>query len=125
MGILHCESVDKNVHGRAVFLSQDFFSIAQHPVALQGGKHLAMAFRDREYSLARVRVQQSVAAVVAEHADQRVVDLNEAAVRAAEEEPFLNVVEQLAIAALGFAAVGDVLEYMDGLEAFAAGGMHF
>src|SRR5438874_5052890 len=57
------------------------------------------------------------------HANQRVVDLDEATIRTAEKETFLDVVEQFPIAALGFATISDVLEYVDSLEAFAAGGV--
>ena len=69
-------------------------------------------------------MQQFIAAVVAEHADQGVIDFDEASIRAAEKQSFLNVVEQFAIAAFGFAAVGDVLQNMNGLKAFVAGGMN-
>ena len=64
------------------------------------------------------------AAAVPEHAHQRVVDFDEAAVRGGEKHSFLNVVEQFAIAALRFPAVGDVLEHVDGLQAFAVGAVY-
>src|SRR5215470_14946293 len=52
------------------------------------------------------------------------IDFDEASVRAAEEQSFLNIVEKLAVAALGFASVGDVLKDVNGLQAFAAGSVH-
>src|SRR5271170_6602152 len=41
-----------------------------------------------------------------------------------EKYTFLNVVEQFAVAALGLAAVGDVFQHVDGLQALAGGAMH-
>ena len=41
-----------------------------------------------------------------------------------EINPFLDVVEQFAIALLGFAAVGDVFEHVDGLHLGAGGGVN-
>ena len=69
-------------------------------------------------------MQQCFPAVVPQHAYQRVVYFDESSVGTAEEEAFLNVVEEFAITALGLAAVGDVLKHMDGLQPFAAGRVH-
>ena len=69
-------------------------------------------------------LQQLFPAVISEHANQRIVDFDEAAVRRGEKQSLLNVVEEFAIAALRFAAIGDVFEHMDGLHAFAAGAVN-
>ena len=69
-------------------------------------------------------MQQFVPAVVPQHANQGIVDFDETAVWTAEKQSFLNVVEQFAIAALGFTAIGDVLQHVDGLKALAAGGVY-
>jgi len=69
-------------------------------------------------------VQQFFSAGMPEHAHQRVIDLDESAIRTAKEQAFLNVVEQFAVAAFGLSAVSDVLQYMNRLQSFAAGGMH-
>ena len=53
-------------------------------------------------------MQQLFSAVVPEHAHQRVIDFHKSPVRTAEEKTFLNVVEEFAVAALGFPAVGNI-----------------
>ena len=69
-------------------------------------------------------MQQIFPAVVAEHANQRVVDLDEAAVGRGEEQSFLNVVEQFPVALLHLKAIADVLQHVDGLHALAAGAVY-
>ena len=68
-----------------------------------------------------VGLQQLIPAAVAEHANQRVIDFDKAAVGGGEEQPFLNVVEQFAVALFHFQAVADVLQHVNGLHALAAG----
>src|SRR6266404_510660 len=78
----------------------------------------------REHLFPWIAVQQLVPAGMSEHANQRVIDLDEPTIGTAKEQPFLNVVEQFAIAALGLAAVSYVLQHMDGLQALTAGSMY-
>ncbi len=63
---------------------------------------------------AYVGAQEFVAGTVAEHAHHGVVDVEKAAVGRGEEQAFLNAVEEFAIAALGFAAIGHILQNVDG-----------
>src|SRR5215813_12518976 len=83
-----------------------------------------MCFRTQENVLTRIALQKFFAAFIAEHAHESVVDFNEASVGAAEKQSLLNIVEEFAVAAFGFAAIGDVFEDMDGLQSFTAGGVH-
>jgi hypothetical protein len=55
-----------------------------------------------------IHLQEFFPAGVAEHGDQSIIHFHEAAFGGAEKEPFLNVVEQFAVTALGLAAVRDV-----------------
>ena len=52
-----------------------------------------------------------------------VIHLEEATLRGREENALLNVVEEFAVAALGFEAVGNVFEDVHGLQLGAAGGV--
>ena len=64
-----------------------------------------------------IDLQKFFAAGISQHAHQGVVHFDEAALRRAEEQAFLNVVEQFAVTAFGLAAVGDVFEHVNGLQA--------
>src|ERR687887_630010 len=83
-----------------------------------------MCFRVEKDVLTWVALQKLFATFVVEHAHQSIVDFDETSVGAAEEQSLLNVVKQFAVTAFGFATIGDVLEYVDRLQAFAAGGVH-
>src|SRR5258708_15824130 len=64
----------------------------------------------------QVQLEDFLAGLVAQHAHQSIVHLDEMAFWRSKKDAFLHVVKQLAIAALGLAAVGDVLEHMHGLQ---------
>src|ERR1700745_1433072 len=68
-----------------------------------------------------VDFEEFVAIMVAEHANQGVVNLDKTAGRDGEEEAFLNVVEQFAITSLGLTPVGDVLENVNGVLTITIG----
>src|SRR5258708_3327470 len=77
-----------------------------------------------EVELARdIDFEQLLAAGISQHADQRLVNLDKASVRSGEVEAFLDVVEQLAIATLGFLPVGNILQNVNRFPAFYASGM--
>src|SRR5690242_9920352 len=78
-----------------------------------------------ENIVSRAAVQQLIAAVVRKHTDQSVVYLDKAPVRTAEKQALLNIVEQLAVAPLSLAAIGNVFEYVNRLQAFTAGAVNF
>ena len=63
-----------------------------------------------------IHLQKFFAAAVTEHADQGVIHFNEASVGRGEEEAFLDVVKQFAIAPLRFTPIGNILENMNGLK---------
>ncbi len=61
-----------------------------------------------------IGAQQFIARVVAEHAHHGVVDVQKPAIRRREKQAFLNAVKQFAVAPLRFAAVGNVLQNVNG-----------
>ena len=54
---------------------------------------------------AHIGAQKFVARFVAQHADHGVIHVEELPFRRGEKQSFLNIVEQLAVAPFGFAAV--------------------
>ncbi len=71
-----------------------------------------------------VDLQQFFAAAIAQHAHHGIVDFDEAAFGRTEEQAFLNIVEELAVAALGFAAVGNIFQHVNGLQSLVRRSMH-
>ena len=71
-----------------------------------------------------VDLQQFIAAAVAQHAYQGIVDFDETTAGRAEEQAFLNIVEQLAITPFGLASVRDVFQNVNGLQAFVGGSVN-
>src|ERR1019366_4440966 len=122
--IAHRETVDQDVDGRSILAPQEFFLIAQSTLAFEKFRQFFPPPRRKIDLGGNVELNDLFPAAIAEDANQRVVDFHEAALGRREENSFLNVVEQFAIAALGFAPVGDVLENMHGLQLCAAGGMY-
>ena len=124
LGVAHRESIDEHVDHRSVAAAERLFVVAHYAVLFHLSRQFLMAL-GREINLgANVDLQQIFPAAVAEHADQCVVDFDEAAVGRGEEQSFLNVVEQFPVSLLHFQAVADVLQHVDGLHAFAAGAVH-
>ena len=64
------------------------------------------------------------AAGIAEHAHHGIVDFDEASGGRAEEQAFLNIVEEFAVAALGLAPVRNIFQDVNGLQTFVGGAMH-
>ena len=118
--IAHRETVDEDVDGRSILAPEDFFLIAQSALAFEQFLHFFPLLRRKIDLGGNVELNDLFPTAIAEDANQRVVDFDEAALGCGEENSFLNVVEQLAIAALGFAPVGDVLEHVHGLQLGAA-----
>src|SRR2546430_9575994 len=78
-------------------------------------------FSRRKNFFPRIAMQQLVPAVAAKRSHQRVIHFDKAAIWTAKKQSLLNVVEKLPIPAFGLAAVGNVFQYVDGLQSFAAG----
>jgi len=110
--------------GRSIFAAEHLFVIVQFAGALEQVGEFLAALRGKVELGGNVQLQDFFAAAVAENADQSVVDFDEAALRRRNVNPLLNIVEQFAIAAFGFTAVGDVLEHMHGLQLGTAGGVN-
>ena len=125
VSITHREGIDQDVNRAPILSLQHFFAIAQSAFALHERKKLGMAFGGGKNIFTGIAVQEFVATFVTEHANQGVINFDESTLGTAEEEPFLNVVEEFAIAALGLAPVGNVLQNVNSLKAFAAGGVYF
>ena len=98
--------------------------VPHHAVLLHLAGKFLVPFGGEINLVANVGLQQLFPAAVAQHADQRIVDFDKAAVGGGEEQSFLNVVEQFAIALLHFQAIADVLQHMDGLHALVAGAVY-
>ena len=81
----------------------------------------SLAARRRIQMGAYVCAQKFFAGFVAEHADHSVVDVEELTFGSGEEQTFLNVVEELAITALGFTAIADVFQNVNGATVFFRG----
>ena len=112
-GVANRSNVLQGVQQGAVLAAQRLFVVAQNAALRQGAQE---AFAGGGHGIevrADVGAEQLVARGVAEHAHHRVVDVEKASVGCGEEQAFLNAVEELAIAALGFAAVGHVLQNVD------------
>ena len=122
--IAHGKTVHENVDGRSILTPEDFLVIAHFAAAFERFREFLPPL-GREIDLGgNVELKQFVAAVVAEDANHGVVDFDESALRRRDVNSFLNVVEQFTIAALRFAAVGDVLKDVDGLPLGAAGAVN-
>jgi hypothetical protein len=122
--IAHGKAVHEDVDGRSVLAPQDFFVIAHLAARLSQFREFLPPLRRKIDLGGNVELKHFVAAAVAEDANQRVVDFDEAALGVEHVDPFLNVVEQFAIPAFRFAPVGDVLEHVHGLQLGAAGGVN-
>src|SRR5579871_5915333 len=67
---------------------------------------------------AHVGMKQLFARFISQHANHGVVDVKKLPVWRGEEESFLNAVEELAVASLGFATIRDVFEDVNGAGFF-------
>ena len=124
LGVAHCEGIDEYIHRRSVAAAERLLVVPHHAVLFHFAGEALMTLSRKVNLRADVNLQQVFPAAVAEHANQRVVDLDEAAVGRGEEQPFLNVVEQLPVTLFHLEAITDVLQHMDGLHALAAGAVH-
>ena len=123
--VIHAEGVDENVDGRAVLAAKRGFKIPHVPVFFHGlAVEQALLGSEIDLGSGISTCSKFFAAGVTQHGHQGVIDFDETAFRRAEEKSFLNVVEQFAIAALCLAAVGDVLQDMDGLQIFTGGAVN-
>ena len=124
LGVTDRECIDQDVHRAAVLSLQDLLAIAQCSLPLHMGKECLVLFWSGKHLLPRIAMQKLFPTVVAEHPNQGVVDFDESAIRATEKQAFLDVVEQFAVAAFGLTPVSDVLQDMDRLQSFTAGGVY-
>src|SRR5208282_2291376 len=118
--IAHRKTIHEYVHGRSILAPQHFFVIAHFAAAFEHIREFLPALRRKIDLGGNIELKHFVAAAVTEDADQRIVHFDEAALGRGNVDSLLYVVEQFAITALGFAAVGDVLEHVHGLELGAA-----
>ena len=121
LGVPHRKGIDENVDGGPVAAAQRLFVVPHYAVLLHLPGKFLVAIGGEINLGANVGLQQLFPAAIAEHANQRVIDFDKAAVGGGEEQPFLNVVEQFAVSLFDFQAVADVLQHVDGLHALAAG----
>src|SRR5882762_817556 len=117
------EGVDQDVHGTTVLAAENFLVVAQDGVLLHDFVQVLEAIRGIVELSRDVDLQQFIAVVVAKHADQSIVDLDETASGNGEEHTLLDVVEKFAITALGFAPIGDVLEHVNRMLSLAHGSL--
>ena len=83
--VVHAESVDEHVDGRAVLAAKRGLKVA-HVAIFFHGLGVAVALLGRKIDLGRnIDLQKFFAAGIAEHRHQGVVDFDEAALRGAEE----------------------------------------
>ena len=112
------------MNGRTIFAAECGFEIAQMALLFHQ-LPMTLPLVGREVELGGdIDGEQFIPAAVPQHPYHRVIHFDEAASRCAEEQAFLNVVEELAIAPLGLAAVRDILQNVDGLEAIATCPVH-
>ena len=124
MVVVQAEGVDQNVNRRTILAAQRRFKVAQ-AAALRHHFGVLLPLFGREIKLrGNIDLQQFLAAAVSQHPHHGVIDFDETAARRAEEQAFLNVVEQFAIATLGLAPVGNIFQHVDGLQAFVRSAMH-
>ena len=124
VGIAQGKTIDEHVDGRSVLAAQHYLVIAQSLLMLHDlGQLLPLLGREVD-GAGNVHLQQFVATGVAQNAHQGVVHFDKTPVRRGEEDAFLDGVEQFAIALLGFAPVGDVLENVHGLHLGAGSGVN-
>ena len=71
--------------------------------------------------LADVHLQQLFPAAVAEHAHQGIIHFDKASLGGREKKAFVNVIEQLAVAALHLPPFADVFQHIDGLHTLFQG----
>ena len=122
-GIAHHAYVLQGVDEGAVLAAQCLLAIAQGTGTLDGSPEFQETV-GRGVKLGRdVGDQQFFTGLIAEHAHQRIVDLDKTSLGRGKEQALLNAVEELAVTLFGFAAVGDVLKDMDGLRALVEGGI--
>src|ERR1043166_3504788 len=118
LAIFYDEGVFQRMDHGAVTTAERDLKVADRALLAQlAGDFVALLSPDIDLAL-EIELQHFFARLVAQHADQRVIHFNEMAFRRGKEHAFLHVIEQLAVALLGLAAVSDVLKHMNGLQAF-------
>ena len=108
----------------AILATQGFLVVAHDTMLVHQGAEFTAVFRP-EIDLAwNIYLQELVAAGVPQHTHHGVIDFDKPSLRTGEVQPFLDVVEQLAIAAFRLAAIGNVLKHVDGLQTLAVGAVN-
>src|ERR1700683_1419810 len=97
---------------RTIAAQQHFLVIAQHATFFSRADAAPPQFRPQTKLFEKICVEQLAAILIAEHPNERIVYFNELPVGRAEENALLNIVEKLAVTALGFAPVRDVLQHV-------------
>ena len=88
--------------------------VSQSAKLIQCARH-DLAVRGFNVQILCCDIQQLFAAVVSEHANQRVVDFEQPAIWSRKIGSFLNVVEELPVKPFGTPACGDVFENVHNL----------
>src|SRR5438270_2004916 len=118
LAVLDHKGVFQRVDHGAVAAAQRDLKIANGTFFIElVGNLVALLGGDIDLGL-QIELEDLFARLVIQHAHQRVIDFNEMAFRRSEEDAFLHVIEELAVALLGFAAVSDVFKHVDSLQAF-------
>src|SRR6266700_1251952 len=112
------ESVFQGVDHGAVTAAEGHFKVSHYAFVMQLPRNLVALLGGDVNLRLQVQLEDFLAGLVAQHAHQSIVDLNEMTLRRSKKNTFLDVVKQLAITLLGLATVGDVLEHMHCLHAF-------
>ena len=122
--VIHPEGVNQHVNQRTVLAPKGSLKIAQAALFLHDLRML-LPLLGSEIKLGRdIDLQQFFAAAVAEHPYHGVIDFHKSSARRAEEEAFLNIVEEFAVPPFRLATVGDVFQNVNGLQAFPGGVVH-
>src|SRR5580704_15702418 len=104
---------------RSIVAAECLLVIPYRAVLLHLSSKLLILFGGKTYLRADIGLEKMFTIAVSKHADERVVDLDEAPIGRREKHPFLNIVEEFPIASFRFASVGDVLQHVNGLKTLA------
>src|SRR5262249_40018550 len=118
LAVAHHERVFERMDHGAIAAAERNFKVPDSTGLVQLAQNLVALFgRDVDLAL-EIELQDLFPRLITQHPHEGVIDFNEVAFGRSEEYAFLHVVKQLAVTALGFAAVGNIFKDVDGLQAF-------
>ena len=124
LSVANRKSIHQNVDDRSIRATQSLLVISHRSVLQHQAGEFVEVLDGRKYLRTHLSLQKILTTAIAQHLNQSVVDFHEAAGGSGKKYALLNVVEQFAIATLGFLAIGDVFEHMNCLPTVSFCSVH-